>query len=88
MAVSPDYSFLDAIYWVNLEPEFPMAIDWIDRWDMPFGPVSEHPGEHIHSRWLKFIANKQVASPNHENFGDNLKTLGIAWNSQAAIGFD
>ena len=62
--------------------------DWIDRTGYSLGVVSEDPGEHIHQRWKKFIANKQVASPNHVNFGKNLKTLGVAWNSQAAIEFD
>ena len=63
-------------------------IDWLNRWQIPLGLVSEHAGEAIHSRFIKFIANKQVCSPESEDFGPNLKKLVSAWDSQAAVLFE
>jgi len=64
------------------------VIDWIDKYQLPLGLVSEQAGESIHSRFDKFIQNKQVANPDSENFGLNLLKIIIAWNSQAAIEFE
>ena len=67
---------------------FHYIIDWIDKWDLPLGLVSEQADESIHGRLRKFMENKQVASPDSENFGANLLRVIVAWNSQAAIEFD
>ena len=63
-------------------------IDWIDRWQLPLGLVSEHTGEAIHSKFNKFIQNKQCADPESEDFGANLEKVTVAWDSQAAMLFD
>ena len=58
---------------------------WLERWEIPLGVVGESAGESLHRRLNKFIENKQCASPESEDYGQNLLKVGVAWNSHAAI---
>ena len=87
-----DYKVLNEDFGVSIlvkaHDVFFHCIDWIERWDIPLGVVSEHEGESLHLRFRKFIESKQLASPDSEDFGDNLLIVTVALNSQAAINFD
>ena len=64
------------------------VIDWLDRWQIPLGLVSEQAGEAIHSRFIRFVDNKQCSSPDSPDFGKNLKKVTSAWTSHAAVTYE
>merc|ERR1711963_465552 len=63
-------------------------IEWLDKWKVPLGLVSEQTGECFHKAFNKFIDNKQCASPNSRHFPENLFKVVVAWASQAAVCFE
>ena len=87
-----DYKVLNEDFGVSILVKahdlFFHCIDWIEKWQVSLGVVSENEGESLHLKFRKFSESKQLASPDSEDFGDNLLTVTIALNSQAAIDFD
>ena len=87
-----DYKVLHEDFGVSITVKahdvFFHIIDWLDRWQVPLGLVSEQAGESIHSKFNKHVQDKQVASPNHPSFGENLLKVSVAWNSIAALDFE
>ena len=63
-------------------------IEWLDKWKVPLGLVSEQTGECFHKRFNKFMENKQCESPDSQHFPDSLFKVVVAWASQAAICFE